>query len=604
MNNTIKNITILFVIVSITFNSIVIYADSPNAKESIKNKDTQGWLSTSSCKKALLTAGAIGAATIGAVKKVRPKRLHKKYKKSNILNEAGGLKGDNNSGGPGSNPGLPHVVGFPDVGSGGTTLVPSMLPITNNPLAYISTGASRGATAAPGVTVDITNPTDTGINFFNLPPEIIELIIDAATNDGNPASVLPIAGVSRDFRRILIDGLSTLDFSRLRPGLVERITEGDIIYLLHRFPNLRAVNLTGINITINIMHELRELRRLTTLILNTNITDEMVRELQDMTQLQHLDLGNARVTDGIADVLRDMRQLQHLDLHGTQVTDVIADALSKMTQLQYLNLSGTRVGDRIVAALRGMTQLQHLDLGNTRVTDVIADALSKMTQLQYLDLGYTQVTDGIADALSNMTRLQCLDLHNIRVTDRIAGALSNMTQLQRLDLHDTRVTDGIADALSKMGQLQHLDLHDNDTRVTDGIADALSNMTQLQHLDLGNTRVTDVIADALSKMTQLQYLSLRDTQVTDVIADALSKMSQLQCLDLSGTRVGDKIVATILNMPLLQILWLKRTQVTYAIKDIIKDMIPLVKSREPYRFMMPLSIILDHERVRAWEIRL
>jgi len=75
-----------------------------------------------------------------------------------------------------------------------------------------------------------------------------------------------------------------------------------------------------------------------------------------------------------------------VDLHGTKVTDDDLKHLKALTQLQKLNLGWTDVGDAGLEQLKGLTELQTLVLGNTKVTDATLRQVKGLTNVDYLNL--------------------------------------------------------------------------------------------------------------------------------------------------------------------------------------------------------------------------
>jgi hypothetical protein len=75
-----------------------------------------------------------------------------------------------------------------------------------------------------------------------------------------------------------------------------------------------------------------------------------------------------------------------VDLHGTKATDDDLKQLKALTQLQKLNLGWTEVGDAGLEQLKGLTKLQRLVFDNTKVTDAGVKHLKGLIDLEYLNL--------------------------------------------------------------------------------------------------------------------------------------------------------------------------------------------------------------------------
>lgn len=103
-------------------------------------------------------------------------------------------------------------------------------------------------------------------------------------------------------------------------------------------------------------------------LLGTNITDQSIAPLKDITSLIEVRLGTTRVTDAGLAVLKNLPQLQVLGLELTGITDAGLAHLKDLKNLVYLNLYGTPVTDAGLESLRDLKHLRNLYLWQTKVT--------------------------------------------------------------------------------------------------------------------------------------------------------------------------------------------------------------------------------------------
>jgi Leucine-rich repeat (LRR) protein len=139
------------------------------------------------------------------------------------------------------------------------------------------------------------------------------------------------------------------------------------------------------------------------------ITDEGLRFLEGLSELQELDLTGLPFNDADLRHVKGLSQLRSLKLgHGsTQITDAGLINLKGLNQLKTLSLDGSQVTDAGLEHLKGLSQLESLNLYNSKVTDAGLDQLRDFKNLTYLGLRTTHVTgEGIAKlqhALPNCT---------------------------------------------------------------------------------------------------------------------------------------------------------------------------------------------------------
>jgi Leucine-rich repeat (LRR) protein len=108
---------------------------------------------------------------------------------------------------------------------------------------------------------------------------------------------------------------------------------------------------------------------------NTQVTDDGLAHLENLTALQEVWLDNTRITDAALAHFEGLSALQRLYLRGAHISDAGLAHLQDLTGLEELWLDNTQVTDAGLAYLEGLTALQWLELTNTEVTD---DGLAKL----------------------------------------------------------------------------------------------------------------------------------------------------------------------------------------------------------------------------------
>ena len=149
----------------------------------------------------------------------------------------------------------------------------------------------------------------------------------------------------------------------------------------------------------------------------SEVSDAELHDLEGLTQLEELRLGDTAVSDAGLEHLNGMTRLQSLGLNGTKVSDVGLEHLKGLTRLRRLNLDGTNVTDAGLRHVKGLTQLRCLYLNRTQVSDVGLEHLKGLPQLQELFLSGTKVSDAGLEHLKGLTQLRGLFVWGTSVTD-------------------------------------------------------------------------------------------------------------------------------------------------------------------------------------------
>ncbi len=99
------------------------------------------------------------------------------------------------------------------------------------------------------------------------------------------------------------------------------------------------------------------------------LSDQELTELAGMTSVTSLLLGDTDISDDDLRRVAGMRQLETLGLRGTAITDAGVAHLAALTGLRELFLADTGITDGALAALSGLSGLENLGLRDTAISD-------------------------------------------------------------------------------------------------------------------------------------------------------------------------------------------------------------------------------------------
>ena len=147
-------------------------------------------------------------------------------------------------------------------------------------------------------------------------------------------------------------------------------------------------------------------------------------EMKELASLQHVrSLSAHHLTDDGLRHVATLGELQELLLQGSQVTDAGAEHLKGLSTLRTIDLGRTKITDAGLRHLEGLRQLQLLSVWGNKITDAGLVHIAKLPQLRTLSLAETQVTDAGLEHLRTMQQLNTLNLTETTVTDTGVGRL-------------------------------------------------------------------------------------------------------------------------------------------------------------------------------------
>lgn len=177
-----------------------------------------------------------------------------------------------------------------------------------------------------------------------------------------------------------------------------------------------------------------------------------------------------------------------IDLSGTDVKDEQLRWLSDLTELRTLRLHRTGISDAGLQHIKSLSRLTTLTIGDTRVTNAGLKSLAGLSQLEFLGLHGSQVNDAGTVHLKAFPHLKSLFLSKLPVSDDSLKHVKTLKELELLWLADSRITDAGLQELGSMVKLKSLSL--SGTAMTDDGLKHLQGLKELVYLDVNGTNVT------------------------------------------------------------------------------------------------------------------
>ena len=226
---------------------------------------------------------------------------------------------------------------------------------------------------------------------------------------------------------------------------------------LHGLERLLSIDLSSTNTTDETLKVLSELPNLEVVTLfSRRYTPEGLKYLGNLKKLKHLDLLDTRLTDATLASFSDLEDAELLQFCGTLVKGPGLVHLAKMNKVHWLSLTATPIDDAGLAFLPDMHGLRILHLGKTKITDAGLDTLSRFPQLVALYLGKSQISGTGLAHLAVMKNLRRLELAGTKLDDEGIANLPAFSELQWLNVGSTEIGDAGLERLRYLPTLREL----------------------------------------------------------------------------------------------------------------------------------------------------
>ncbi len=318
----------------------------------------------------------------------------------------------------------------------------------------------------------------------------------------------------------------------------------------------------------SIMPHLRGLTGLKQLNLAVNVSDNGLRHLSGLTELEELRLKSESFRDAGLAHLEGLESLEVLRLTGGTVTDDGLKHLAKLSSLRELCLDvsnirgrgfshlaklrsleflflagGNTFGDRGLRYVAEIASLKSLTLfgGELKISDAGMVYLARMTGLEELRFVWIQgITDAGIAKLTPLRSLKLLDLHSTSITDDGLAHVASMYALEDLTLPASGVTDRGLAQVSKLDKLKRLNAR---------------GMTPVHPTDPGP--FTDVGLSHVSRLPDLEEFHIcSGGGITDAGMAYLARLEGLKQLNLMCNGITNDGLATLATIQSLRHFWL------------------------------------------------
>ncbi|MCL4796480.1 MAG: hypothetical protein KJZ84_18090 [Bryobacteraceae bacterium] len=254
------------------------------------------------------------------------------------------------------------------------------------------------------------------------------------------------------------------------PARRMRAADWEAMIEVIREQDITAVEANGL-MTDAVMEKIAGLDRVTRLSLggSRELTDEGLRKLARMPQLEHLDVSGypgGKVTDAGLEVLRCLPNLRTFEMAwGKGISDKGVRNLRYCELLERVNLMGSPTGDGAIEALEGKARVRHLSTGR-EVTDAGLRRLGGIPRFREAAEGGEPVgllidgpftNEGLA-GLRGLAGVNELDLfwHVKRMTAEGFAHLAEMANLMALGSDGELSSDRAMEHIARIPRLRRL----------------------------------------------------------------------------------------------------------------------------------------------------
>jgi hypothetical protein len=248
--------------------------------------------------------------------------------------------------------------------------------------------------------------------------------------------------------------------------------------------------------------------------------------------------------------ISQLTELETLDIFDARLSGTVPASIATMTKLERLNLGTMRffeeggLSGEIPAFLLGMTQLRYLSLEGNDFSGSIPAGISQLVNLESLRLGYNDLTGDFPAEITSMTELVDLDISSNRITGTIPETIGNLKKLESFTIQFNQMSGTLPNALGELTNLIGFVIQGNDFHGT--IPESIGNLPNLGAVFIGVTNLEGPIPSGIwNNPNVYSFYPYRMPYLTGGIPSDIGNMTNLHFFVATGTPFGGQLPAEI-----------------------------------------------------------
>ncbi|CAA7022084.1 unnamed protein product [Microthlaspi erraticum] len=326
--------------------------------------------------------------------------------------------------------------------------------------------------------------------------------------------------------------------------------------------SLRALDMSGVNISFEIPHELTQLSVL--LLFSNDFTGEVPSSVGNLKQLVGINVAYNSLTGNFPSALLNLTKLRVISLSSNQFTGPLPPNMSQLSKLESFFAGDNFFTGAIPASLFNISSLSYIYLEDNYLTDIVGiENISLLPNLQYffiyrnkfrvspLDLsvfsslkqlsalglsGIPLSTTNITSGSEFPSHLKYLYLSGCNITE-FPEFLRDQANLQTLDISNNKIQGQVPNWLWRLQGLEVLFLSSNSLSGFNGSLNPLPG-SQIDVLDLSSNAFQGPL---FLPSTVIRYLFASKNNFTGEIPPSVCELTSPSILDLSNNNFNGSI---------------------------------------------------------------
>lgn len=298
----------------------------------------------------------------------------------------------------------------------------------------------------------------------------------------------------------------------------------------------KIVVLTNVRATVLSVTTLKSLGQLEKLVWTSSGIEKLESNVfANVTNLQHLNLGDNSLTSIPQNVLIPLRKLKYLNLSGNSLTSLRDNTFEGLISLQVLIFAHNRLTLLPYQVFNSSKHLLHIDLSNNLLRFLPDHTFKPNQQLQQLKLSSNRLTNLPGHVFSGLGNIQILEIADNEINYLPHNLFSELNSVKRLNIAGNPIGNLTSIAFYGLTSLTHLNIgRTHFSHLPKGIWTPLSN---LKELIMNHMRIEILKNDDLLGLYNLEKLIITNSLLREIRPKVLDNLMNLRTLDLRNNNL-------------------------------------------------------------------
>ncbi len=300
------------------------------------------------------------------------------------------------------------------------------------------------------------------------------------------------------------------------------------------------------------------------------LTGNISPRLGELSNLEHLYLGNNRMTGPLPRGIFDLPNLLEVDLMGNELIGPLPANIGNASNITDLMLSGNDMTGPLPASLGQLKNLEHLYLDNNRFTGPLPATIGEATNLINVRLNNNEMTGPLPASIGNLQVLESFNMAENDLTGPLPSAIGQLQELEVLILTNNKLSEVLPEELGDCSSLKVLRIGLNE--FTGPLPARMCDLTNLEEFWANSNQFIGPLPAEFGDLESLISVNLSQNHFIGPLPSDLVKLDELQELIINNNEFNGPLPSAISQLVSIEIIRAQNNNIIGPLPSLISEL--------------------------------